>query len=156
LQTTVTSTSSRVGVCAPFCRSFQCDVAACAAFDVGSAPRRACLGELQARVAVVDQRARIARELHDVLAHNVSMIIVQAGAAARVLEGEQPDAREALAAIEVTGGETVDERRRLLGVLRRAEDRPALAPQPTLRERDALAAHVREAGLPDAADIAEA
>ena len=76
------------------------------------------------------------------------MIVVQAGAAARILEGEQPDVREALAAIEVTGRETVDEMRRLLGVLRRAEDGPALAPQPTLRELDALAAHVREAGLP--------
>ena len=104
--------------------------------------------EMQARVAVVDERARIARELHDVVAHNVSMIVVQAGAAARILEGEQPDVREALAAIEVTGRETVDEMRRLLGVLRRAEDGPALAPQPTLRELDALAAHVREAGLP--------
>ena len=104
--------------------------------------------ELQARVAVVDERARIARELHDVVAHNVSMIVVQAGAAARVLEGEQPHVREALAAIEVTGRETVDEMRRLLGVLRRAEDGPALAPQPTLRELDALAAHVCEAGLP--------
>jgi DNA-binding NarL/FixJ family response regulator/signal transduction histidine kinase len=104
--------------------------------------------ELQARVAVVDERARIARELHDVVAHNVSMIVVQAGAAAGVLEGEQPHVREALAAIEVTGRETVDEMRRLLGVLRRADDGPALAPQPTLRELDALAAHVREAGLP--------
>lgn len=104
--------------------------------------------ELQARAAVVDERARIARELHDVVAHNVSMIVVQAGAATRVLEGEQPHVREALATIEVTGRETVDEMRRLLGVLRRADDELALAPQPSLRELEALAAHVREAGLP--------
>lgn len=104
--------------------------------------------ELQSQAAIVDERARIARELHDVVAHNVSMIVVQAGAAARVLEGAQPHVREALAAIELTGRETVDEMRRLLGVLRRADDGLALAPQPTLRELDALAAHVREAGLP--------
>src|SRR4051794_12623557 len=104
--------------------------------------------ELQARSAVVDERARIARELHDVVAHNVSMIVVQAGAAERVLEGDQPHVRDALTAIAVTGRETVDEMRRLLGVLRRVEDGLSLAPQPTLRELDALVAHVREAGLP--------
>jgi signal transduction histidine kinase len=104
--------------------------------------------EVQAKTAVVHERARIARELHDVIAHNVSMIVVQAGAAARVLEGDQPHVRDALGAIEQTGRETVDEMRRLLGVLRRADDELALAPQPTLRQLDELVAHVREAGLP--------
>ncbi len=104
--------------------------------------------ELQAQAAVAVERGRIARELHDVIAHNVSMIVVQAGAAARVLEGEQPNVRGALEAIETTGRETVDEMRRLLGVLRRAEDAQALAPQPGLAALDTLVAQVREAGLP--------
>ena len=104
--------------------------------------------ELQAQAAVAVERGRIARELHDVIAHNVSMIVVQAGAAARVLEGEQPNVRSALETIETTGRETVDEMRRLLGVLRRADDPQALAPQPGLAALDTLVEQVREAGLP--------
>ena len=104
--------------------------------------------ELQAQAAVAVERGRIARELHDVIAHNVSMIVVQAGAAARVLAHDEPHVRGALAAIEATGRETVDEMRRLLGVLRRADDALALAPQPGLRDLEALVEHVREAGLP--------
>jgi signal transduction histidine kinase len=104
--------------------------------------------ELRTQAAVTVERGRIARELHDVIAHNVSMIVVQAGAAARVLKSDEPHVRDALAAIEATGRETVDEMRRLLGVLRRAEDGLALAPQPGLRDLESLVAHVREAGLP--------
>jgi len=104
--------------------------------------------ELQAQAAVAVERGRIARELHDVIAHNVSMMVVQAAAAARVLAGDEPDVRGALRAIETTGRETVDEMRRLLGVLRRADDGLALAPQPGLRDLESLVAHVREAGLP--------
>jgi signal transduction histidine kinase len=70
--------------------------------------------ELQAQAAVAVERGRIARELHDVVAHNVSMMVVQAGAAARVLDGEQPDVRNALEVIATTGRETVDEMRTLL------------------------------------------
>jgi signal transduction histidine kinase len=103
--------------------------------------------ELQAQAAVVVERGRIARELHDVIAHNISMIVVQAGAAARVLEGEQPHVSGALEAIEATGRKTVDEMRRLLGVLRRADDGLALAPQPDLDDLEALAAQVGDAGL---------
>jgi signal transduction histidine kinase len=65
-----------------------------------------------------------------------------------VLEEGQPHVRDALAAIEATGRETVDEMRRLLGVLRRADDGLALAPQPGLRDLETLVAHVRDAGLP--------
>jgi signal transduction histidine kinase len=104
--------------------------------------------ELQAEAAVAVERGRIARELHDVIAHNVSMIVVQAGAAARVLEGAQPHVRDALEAIESTGRGTVDEMRRLLGVLRDSATGATLAPQPGLADLEKLVANVRDAGLP--------
>jgi signal transduction histidine kinase len=104
--------------------------------------------ELQAQAAVAVERGRIARELHDVVAHNVSMIVVQAGAAARVLDGDQPDVRNALEAIAGTGRETVDEMRALLGVLRSDDGPAALKPQPGLADLDQLVSGVREAGLP--------
>ena len=104
--------------------------------------------DLQAQAAVAVERGRIARELHDVVAHNVSMMVVQAGAAARVLEGAQPHVREALAAIADTGRATVDEMRTLLGVLRAGDDDARLAPQPGLADLERLIASVREAGLP--------
>ena len=103
--------------------------------------------ELQAQAAVTVERGRIARELHDVVAHNVSMIVVQAGAAARVLDGDQPDVRNALEVIASTGRETVDEMRTLLGVLR-SDDGPAAKPQPGLADLDQLVSGIREAGLP--------
>jgi len=104
--------------------------------------------ELQAQAAVAVERGRIARELHDVVAHNVSMMVVQAGAAARVLHGEQPDVRAALEVIAVTGRETVDEMRTLLGVLRSDDGQAALKPQPGLADLEQLVSGVREAGLP--------
>jgi signal transduction histidine kinase len=102
--------------------------------------------DLQAQAAVAVERGRIARELHDVVAHNVSMMVVQAGAADRVLEGDQPDVRRALAAIAGTGRETVDEMRLLLGVLR-SDEGGALSPQPGLSDLDQLVGNVRSAGL---------
>jgi signal transduction histidine kinase len=104
--------------------------------------------ELQAQAAVAVERGRIARELHDVVAHNVSMIVVQAGAAARVLDGDQPDVRNALEVIASTGRETVDEMRALLGVVRSDDGPAALKPQPGLADLDQLVSGVREAGLP--------
>jgi len=104
--------------------------------------------ELQAQAAVTVERGRIARELHDVVAHNVSMIVVQAGAAARVLRGEQPDVRNALDVIASTGRETVDEMRTLLGVLRSDDGPAALKPQPGLADLEQLVSGIREAGLP--------
>ena len=104
--------------------------------------------ELQARAAVAVERGRIARELHDVVAHNVSMMVVQAGAAARVLHGEQPDVQNALEVIAATGRETVDEMRTLLGVLRSDDGPASLKPQPGLADLDQLLSGVREAGLP--------
>jgi signal transduction histidine kinase len=102
--------------------------------------------ELQAEAAVAVERGRIARELHDVIAHNISMIVVQAAAAARVLRGDEPDVRTALDAIETTGRETVDEMRRMLGVVR-GDGAASLAPQPSLRDVESLVANVRDAGL---------
>jgi signal transduction histidine kinase len=102
---------------------------------------------LQAQAAVAVERGRIARELHDVVAHNVSMMVVQAGAAGRVLDGDQPDVRNALEVIAATGRETVDEMRTLLGVLRSEDGQAALKPQPGLADLDQLVGGVREAGL---------
>jgi signal transduction histidine kinase len=102
--------------------------------------------DLQAQAAVAVERGRIARELHDVVAHNVSMMVVQAGAADRVLEGDQPDVRRALAAIAGTGRETVEEMRLLLGVVR-DEGAAGLSPQPGLGDLDQLVSNVRSAGL---------
>ncbi len=75
--------------------------------------------EERARVAVAEERARISRELHDVVAHSVSVIVVQAQAAQRLIDGEQQEARRALGSIETTGRQALVELRRLLGVLRR-------------------------------------
>jgi signal transduction histidine kinase len=110
--------------------------------------------ELQAQAAVAVERGRIARELHDVVAHNVSMMVVQAGAAARVVRDQQPDVRNALEVIAATGRETVDEMRTLLGVLRSTDGQgsgdgqAALKPQPGLADLEQLVSGVREAGLP--------
>jgi len=104
--------------------------------------------ELRAREAIVEERGRIARELHDVVAHNVSVMVIQAQGGQRVLEGEQPQVRAALEAIETTGREAVDEMRRLLGVLRAGDEAPALTPRPGLAQLDGLLDSVRAAGMP--------
>jgi signal transduction histidine kinase len=104
--------------------------------------------ELQAQAAVAVERGRIARELHDVIAHNVSMMVVQAGAAASVIAGKEPDVRNALEAIAQTGRQTVDEMRTMLGVLRDEDGTAALKPQPGLADLEQLVAGVRDAGLP--------
>ncbi len=104
--------------------------------------------EEKARVAVAEERSRISRELHDVIAHSVSVMVVQAQAAQRLLQGEQQEARQALTSIETTGRQALMEMRRLLGILRRTDAELALAPQPSLNHLDALAAQTREAGLP--------
>jgi signal transduction histidine kinase len=104
--------------------------------------------EERARVAVADERARIARELHDVVGHSVSVMTVQASAVRRLLRPEQRREREALLIVERTGREALAEMRRMVGVLRRPEEAPALAPQPSLEHLDKLVAQAREAGLP--------
>ncbi len=82
------------------------------------------------------------------IAHNISMMVVQAGAAERVLDGEQPHVRNALEVIAGTGRQTVDEMRTLLGVLRSDDGPGALKPQPGLADLEQLISGVREAGLP--------
>jgi len=102
----------------------------------------------RARSAVEEERARIARELHDVVGHSVSVMTVQAAAARRLLKPHQEEEREALLVVEQTGREALAEMRRMVGVLRRPEEAPALAPQPSLEHLDKLVAHTRERGLP--------
>jgi signal transduction histidine kinase len=104
--------------------------------------------EEKARLAVALERARIARELHDVVTHNVSVIVVQAGVESRALGPGDGSTREVLNTIEQTGRDTLVELRRLLGVLRKSDDRLALAPPPTLERLEELAEQVGEAGLP--------
>jgi signal transduction histidine kinase len=103
----------------------------------------------QARAAVSDERGRIARELHDVVAHNVSVIVMQAGAERLARPDAPAPTRETLESIERAGREALVEMHRLLGVLRAPDqDEVALAPQPGLSRLDRLAAQVRSAGLP--------
>ncbi len=103
--------------------------------------------ELAAGRAVQDERVRIARELHDVVAHSVSVMTVQASAGRRVLERNPDQAAEALAVIESTGRNALDELRRLLGVLRHEEGAAVVGPQPTAGDLHALVEQWREAGM---------
>ena len=106
-------------------------------------------GEQQARAAVAAERGRIARELHDVVAHSVSVMVVQAGAARHTLSAEDdPDTLEALVAIETAGRQALVELRRLLGILRRVEDEPSLVPAPRMEDVESLLVQMRRAGLP--------
>jgi signal transduction histidine kinase len=101
-----------------------------------------------ARRAVTEERLRIARELHDVVAHSMSIIAVQSGVGVHVLDSQPEEARKALAAVEATSRQALVEMRRLLGVLRQeAEPRGSLAPAPGLAEVEALAAEVARAGV---------
>lgn len=103
--------------------------------------------QAEAQRAVAEERARIARELHDVVAHSMSVMVVQAGAARRVLGTDPAQATEALQAVEDTGRDALVEMRRLLGVLREDGSKASLAPQPSLHDLPSLIAHVAESGL---------
>jgi signal transduction histidine kinase len=104
--------------------------------------------EERARAAVAEERSRIARELHDVVAHSISVMVIQAGAERRALGDEREETREVLSTIEQTGRQTLGEMRRLLGMLRRSDDELELAPHPSMEHVDVLIDQVREAGLP--------
>ena len=96
--------------------------------------------------AVADERQRIARELHDVIAHSVSVMTVQAGAVRRLLLPEQEKEREALETVEATGRDALTEMRRLVGLLREQGAMPEFSPQPGLGSMDALLETVRSRG----------
>ena len=105
--------------------------------------------QAEALRAAGEERSRIARELHDIIAHSLSVMIVQAGGARRVLSREPGQAAEALASIEFTGRQAMTEMRRLLGVLRddRHDHQVSFAPQPSLSSLPALVEHCAAAGL---------
>jgi len=106
------------------------------------------------RQALAEERGRIARELHDVIAHSVSVMVVQAGAARRIAQTDPEQARGAMASIEENGRQALTEMRRLVGMLRKGEaaggtgpETADLAPQPSLLEVETLVEQAREAGL---------
>jgi len=100
-----------------------------------------------AQEALASERARIARELHDIVAHSVSVMGVQAGAARLSMDSDPERARQVLISIEETAREAVGELRRLLGILRPGNQRPELAPQPGLADLPGLLAQSRQAGV---------
>jgi signal transduction histidine kinase len=97
--------------------------------------------------AVADERARIARELHDLVAHSMGVIVIQAQAGQRMVDADPAAARSAFESIETAGRQGLAEMRRLLHLLTATEDR-SVTPQPSLRELDDLVARVRAAGVP--------
>jgi signal transduction histidine kinase len=109
--------------------------------------------EESARRAVFEERVRIARELHDVVAHHVSMMGVQAGAARIVIDRDPDKARVALGAIEASSRQAVDELHRLLGFLRQAGDSDDLAPRPGVSALPGLAAGMSDSNLTVEVDV---
>jgi signal transduction histidine kinase len=103
--------------------------------------------EQGARAAVEAERTRIARELHDVVAHAISVIVVQARGGRRSVRTEPDEADAAFDAIETTGRDALGEMRRLLGILRESDEEMTLGPQPSLRHLDALVHQLSDAGL---------
>jgi signal transduction histidine kinase len=143
-------------------------IAACWLVGDNLRVRRAYVAELEAKSARADsdretastraaeeERARIARELHDVVVHHVSVIAVQAGAARMNAEHGAPpaDSVQALRAVETSARTALGELRQLLGILRHEDEPPALAPQPGLDQLDRLLDDVRRTGLPVAVRI---
>lgn len=102
--------------------------------------------DLAEREAAADERVRIARELHDIVAHALGVIAVQAGAAEAVMESDPAQARETVASIRERARESVTEMRRVLGLLRE-DNTNGREPQPTLGDVEALVGHVRDSGL---------
>ena len=103
--------------------------------------------DAQAQIAAAAERARIARELHDVVAHNVSVMVVQADGASYALDNEPEKARQALAAIAGTGRQALAEMRRMLGVLRSGDGNTGLTPLPGIGQLGELLEQTRASGL---------
>lgn len=104
--------------------------------------------EREVLAAAEAERRHIARELHDVIAHSVGVMVVQAGAARHVMDDKPEAARESLAAVEQSGHEAMAELRRLLGVLNEDGEAAPLSPEPRLDRLDALITRIKDAGLP--------
>jgi signal transduction histidine kinase len=104
--------------------------------------------EVAARIAVSEERARIARELHDIVAHAVSVMVLQVGAVRHKLRDGRADDREALMSVEQAGRAALAEMRRLLAVMRRDGDDVELMPQPGLDGLDSLVKRIERTGLP--------
>jgi signal transduction histidine kinase len=104
--------------------------------------------EAEARSAVAAERARIARELHDLVSHAISVMVLQARGGRAMLETDRDDARAALDTIERAGEQALAEMRRLLGLLHDGDGAPSLAPQPGLRQLDELVGRLATIGLP--------
>jgi len=109
--------------------------------------------EAAARVAVAEERARIARELHDIVAHAVSVMVLQVGATRHKLPAVLDDEKRALTDVERAGRRALTEMRRLLAAMRREGDEAELTPQPGLDGLDALVAEINRAGLPVALHV---
>jgi signal transduction histidine kinase len=120
--------------------------------QVDEAEARAAAAERErqvaARIAVAEERARIARELHDIVAHSVSVMVLQAGAVRHHLPAAMSQDKDALEGVERTGRAALVEMRRLLGAMRQDGDDLELSPQPGLDSLDQLVAEVERAGLP--------
>jgi signal transduction histidine kinase len=99
------------------------------------------------RAAIAQERVRIGRELQDIIAHNVSAMVIQAGGARQLLRTDPERARESILSVEQIGREALGDLRRVLGMLRKDEDPRALAPQPGLDQLPALLDTIRKAGL---------
>jgi signal transduction histidine kinase len=128
-------------------------------YGIALSRARASLAEQQAtqisrcydariREAVEAEQARIAREVHDIVAHDVSVIVAQAAAARRVLDTRPDAAGNALTSIEAVGRDALDGLRRLMHLLRSEPDRADRSPQPTIDRLPGLLAQVQKAGLP--------
>src|SRR3954469_16539765 len=117
-----------------------------------AAEARAALAERErdaaARVAVAEERARIARELHDIVAHAVSVMVLQVGAVRHKLPDQLAEDRDALRDVERAGRTALTEMRRLLAAMRREGDEAELVPQPGLDALDSLVRGMGRAGLP--------
>ena len=103
--------------------------------------------DLTARTAAYQERARVARELHDVIAHSVSVMVIQAGGARMVMDADPDRAEASLCVIERAGREALAEMRRLLGLFDSGRDLHALAPQPGLADIDQLVSRAKGSGL---------
>ena len=134
-----------IGWLAGFAMRERAEQAAAAEVRASAAERER---ETAARIAVAEERARIARELHDIVAHAVSVMVLQVGALRHKMGDAPPADRKALEDVEQTGRMALAEMRRLLGAMRRDGDDVALAPQPGLANLDVLVEQVGRAGLP--------